>query len=245
VKTFKDLLRTNSFLRKVKPRILQIIKPEQTPTRSLIRMVAGMKSPVLLDVGANVGQFGIDFRNSGFKGRIISFEPVNSVFNTLKKSSSKYQPWDVVNRALGSSSHESFINVSNNSGLSSSLLKISKEHLQAFPDSYTSSTEVIEIVTLDSEVNRLQLNLSETILKIDVQGYESEVIEGGLIAIPQISYIILELSLMSLYENEKTFLEVLNRLQDLGHRVVDIHRGIHGLDGSLLQVDVITKSIRI
>jgi FkbM family methyltransferase len=221
------------------------MRPELTPTQSLAKMVAGMETPVLLDVGSNVGQFGIDFRNSGFKGRIISYEPVKSVFNNLKKSSSKYQPWEIVNRALGSSNHESLINVSNNSGLSSSLLKISREHLQAFPDSYTTSTEVIEIVTLDSEVIRLKLNLSETILKIDVQGYESEVIEGGLIAIPQISYIILELSLLSLYENEKTFLEVLNRLEGLGHRVVDIHRGIHGRDGLLLQVDVITKSTRI
>jgi len=244
VKTIRELTRTNRILRKIKPRILNFLKPDSTPAEVLAKLVTNMNSPVLLDIGANVGQFGIDFRNSGFKGKIISFEPVSNSFKKLKITSRNFQPWEVIDKGLGSSKQISVINVSNNSGLSSSLLKIADEHLQAFPQSFTTSTEKIQIETLDSEISRLKLNPSEVILKIDVQGFESKVIEGGVHSIPQIRYILLELSLRSLYENERIFLDVLNMLEGLGHNVIDIHRGVRGRDGSLLQVEVITESHR-
>ena len=242
--TFRDFARTSGLMRRIHARIAGLSRSNQTPAQSLAKLIVEMKAPVLLDVGANVGQFGIDIRNSGFTGKIISFEPVNSLFEKLKETSFKFQPWDTINKALGAHIHKSEINVSKNSGLSSSLLEISQSHLEAFPGSYTDFREVVDISTLDFEVDFLQLDLSETILKIDVQGFESKVIEGGKNSIPHIKYILLELSLMQLYYSEETFLTVLNLLHDLGHEVIDIHRGICSRTGSLLQVDVITKSTR-
>jgi FkbM family methyltransferase len=40
---------------------------------------------LVLDVGANVGQFGLSLRNRGYAGQIMSFEPVSDAFNELKK----------------------------------------------------------------------------------------------------------------------------------------------------------------
>ena len=240
----RDLARTSPILRKLKPRVWELFRPDLTPAQSLTKLTLGMKAPTLLDVGANIGQFGIDVRNSGYSGRIVSFEPVSSLFVKLNKTSHKYLPWETLNKALGSHVHKAHINVSNNSGLSSSLLEISQTHLDTFPNSFTNSREEVEISTLDIEVERLNLNLSETVLKVDVQGFESNVIQGGQNSIPQISFILLELSLTPLYESEETFLNGLNKLHDLGHEIIDIHRGIQNRSGALLQVDVITKSIR-
>jgi len=82
----------------------------------------------VLDVGANSGQFSKNLRRIGYKRQIISFEPILSAFNELKKNSKKDKKWEVFNFALGDDEKESEINISQNS-LSSSILNIKKEHL--------------------------------------------------------------------------------------------------------------------
>jgi len=242
-KIVKAYLRNRRLLRRLKPRISSLMNPIPTPSGSLAKLIDNRKSIVLFDVGANVGQFGIDMRNSGFIGEIYSYEPVESVFTILQKTSRKYRPWESINLALGSMKQISKINISSNSSLSSSLLSMSNAHISAFPQSFTTKTEEVQITTLDEEISRLNVDPANVILKIDVQGFESEVIKGGLDSIPKIGYILLELSLLPLYTGEKTFLDVAIQLENLGHRVIDIHRGAQLKSGELLQVDVITKNI--
>jgi len=57
---------------------------------------------LILDVGANVGQFAMDIRNEiGYTGQIISFEPLSSAFKLLKVNSKNNMHWKVYNYALG------------------------------------------------------------------------------------------------------------------------------------------------
>ena len=77
----------------------------------------------IIDVGANEGQFGLFLREIGFKGKIISFEPVKQAFEKLNIQSSKDENWDVFNFALGSKISNNKINVAKSS-IFSSFLKL-------------------------------------------------------------------------------------------------------------------------
>ncbi len=65
---------------------------------------------VVIDVGANEGQFASELRRMGYQGKIISFEPIASVFEKLKKVASTDRDWDVYNLALGQKNSQQTLN---------------------------------------------------------------------------------------------------------------------------------------
>jgi len=195
----------------------------------------------VVDIGANVGQFGIDIRRSGFKGKIFSFEPVKESFLTLTETIKKHEPWDAFQLGLGQYEFKQNISVSGNDGLSSSLLPMSKEHLKNFPDSKTISTQEILVSTVDKQLANLGIDPKKILIKLDVQGYESEVLKGAVKSLSNIPLCFLEVSIIPLYEGEITLLPILNLLSESGHEVIDVFRGVKTKNGQLLQVDILTK----
>jgi SAM-dependent methyltransferase len=49
----------------------------------LVAFLISRNVDLVLDVGANVGQFGTDLRRYGYKGEILSFEPLPAMFVIL------------------------------------------------------------------------------------------------------------------------------------------------------------------
>ncbi len=133
------------------------------------------------------------------------------------------------------------INVSGNSGLSSSLLKMKSVHVENFPDSKTVYSECIKISTIDSQLSNLGILPESILLKLDVQGFEASVLRGAANSLSRIPLCFLEVSLIPLYEEEMTLLPVLSLLQNSGHEVVNVSRGIKAKNGQLLQLDILTK----
>src|SRR5687768_3286364 len=89
---------------------------------------------VLFDVGANVGQFASEARAAGYRGRIVSFEPLPEAHAQILANSADDPDWLVHERcALGERIGETEINVSENS-YSSSLLAITEACTSAAPD---------------------------------------------------------------------------------------------------------------
>jgi FkbM family methyltransferase len=213
----------------------------ESPFRTIVSEVDKANVSVVIDVGANIGQFGIDIRRYGFKGRIISYEPVENTFSLLLKTIPKHQPWDAIQLGLGSLESTEVINVSGNSGLSSSLLKMKSVHVENFPDSKTVYSESIQISTIDSQLSNLGICPESILLKLDVQGFEASVLRGAANSLSKIPLCFLEVSLIPLYEEEMTLLPVLSLLQNSGHEVVNVSRGIKGKNGQLLQLDILTK----
>src|SRR5215471_3218540 len=56
---------------------------------------------LVFDVGANIGQYGAEMRSLGYRGRIVSFEPLSREFEVLRKRAENDALWKVDNRALG------------------------------------------------------------------------------------------------------------------------------------------------
>ncbi|MGE5146487.1 MAG: FkbM family methyltransferase, partial [Candidatus Eiseniibacteriota bacterium] len=104
---------------------------------------------LVFDVGGNIGQYGGYLREAGYRGRIVSFEPLSEAHAALTRRTARDPGWTVAPRmALGASSGEIEINVSNDSDMSS-LLPIRGEILDVWPTSRTVAREKVRLATLD------------------------------------------------------------------------------------------------
>ena len=64
---------------------LGILHVGRRRVRDLIDFIENRQIDTVIDVGANVGQFGESLRSGGYKGKIVSFEPTKSAYQVLSK----------------------------------------------------------------------------------------------------------------------------------------------------------------
>lgn len=154
---------------------LGIIHVGRRRVRDLIDFIEDREIDVVIDVGANIGQFGESLRADGYRGRIISFEPIESAFQTLSRKALADGNWEAHHCGLGAASGSATLHVSELSVFSSILDLTSVAGLH---DSRIAvdHTEEIPIRTLDQVAAELS---GKILLKIDTQGYEKHVIGGG------------------------------------------------------------------
>jgi FkbM family methyltransferase len=147
--------------------------PASSPLVRRRKLLESYAINVVLDVGANAGQFAMQMRNLGFSGKIVSFEPLGSAFELLRQNADKDPKSEVINCALGEINASKEINISANS-CSSSLLDMLPAHTKVAPEKSYVAREVIEVRTLDSMINDLCARDDSIYLKIDTQGYEKQ-----------------------------------------------------------------------
>jgi FkbM family methyltransferase len=241
----KTRLRTSSLARSARELLAGMGEISDTPFKSIARNLKGNQITGVIDVGANVGQFGLDIRRHGFEGLIVSYEPVQQSFGLLSQTINQHQPWKAFQLGLGATESELTINISGNAGLSSSILEMGSLHLENFPDSATVAKQDISITTIDKQLEVLGLRPQEIMLKLDVQGFEAEVLKGASQSLSKIPLCFLEVSITPLYEGEISFLPILIELSKFGHEVIDVFRGVKASDGKLLQLDILTKLSKV
>ena len=156
--------------------------PFQDSFRDLQRRLLGANVTAVLDVGANIGQYVDLLRALGYQGRVTSFEPSHEAFEVLNRRANKDALWEARHVALGDSRGTGVLNVSANS-VSSSLLEIGDEHTIAAPTSRTVCQESVEIDLLDRQSESIPHDGGSFWLKLDVQGYELNVLRLSLIHI--------------------------------------------------------------
>jgi FkbM family methyltransferase len=197
---------------------------------------------LVLDVGANVGQYAVQLRQElGYKGQLVSFEPMSVAYETLERRSSKDPLWQAYNFALGDSDNYVDINIAGNS-YSSSLMDMLDSHVKAAPESAYISKENIRIQTLDAVFDGVCSSFKDVYLKIDTQGFERKVLAGATKSLSRIDTVQMEMSLIPLYENEAVFSEMHAYMEEIGYTLVAIEPGFSNSDtGQMLQVDGIYR----
>ncbi len=208
------------------------------PIRRRLRLLNYYGINLVFDVGANVGQYAMNLRSYGYKGRIVSFEPLSSAFIKLKENAAKDRLWDVENIALGEENTEKKINISANSK-SSSILEMLPLHLQYSPQSRYIGKEEIKVSKLDSIIQNHLKPTENIYLKIDTQGYEKKVIEGAKNSLEKIIGIQMELSLVPLYKGEASLQDMMTFMNANYYSLVSLEPGWSNYLGQLLQVDAI------
>jgi FkbM family methyltransferase len=192
------------------------------------------------DVGANIGQFSLLLFSAGIKSPVIAFEPIPSCFKQLDRLSSRMKNLVCRNIALGSSDT---INT---------LLVASSPDSSSFLEPTLAQKTVYGVTSTNRSISVKQLSLvsilksypcSSGFLKIDVQGYELNVLTGCENLAQYFKYIYVELSFVELYKNQPLFSEVFNYLELKGYCLIDIKNLFHSVQGSLVQGDFLFKRI--
>jgi FkbM family methyltransferase len=204
-----------------------------------IKFLNDQNISLVLDVGANEGQYGTSLRRLGYDGRIISFEPVKSVFQTLERVSQSDLNWMARNAALGDFDGYAEINISDFSQVSSIL---SATGLAGTNYWKGQTQEKITVQRLDTLKDEVELSRHRIWLKIDTQGFEEKVLLGAknALEVGNILFLEVELSIRQFYGEEKLFPEMLEYILSLGFELISmcpVH--VDAARGYVLQYDCI------
>ncbi len=190
----------------------------------------------VLDIGANIGEFSLIFDQIFDKPKIYAFEPLPECIKKLNDISKNYKNLKVKPFALGNSNSKEIIYVSSWAP-SSSLLKMGELHKKAAPHSAGSEEIVINVKKLDDVLSPSVIE-NNLLIKIDVQGFERNVILGGKNIFKLAKVIIIEMSFDELYDQEPRFGELYNELIDLGFEYKgSLKQSVSRIDDSFLQCD--------
>ncbi len=216
---------------------IEIIKYPTPELDRRIKLLKNYNIDTVLDVGANVGQYGSELRNIGFNGKILSFEPTSEAFKKLEKLAKNDKNWEVYNFSLGDFDGETEINIAKNS-VSSSILESLPQLTLSAPNAKFVNKETITVKKIDSIFNDLQLKNKNIYLKIDTQGYENMVINGAKNSLTQIIGIQIEMALIPTYEGSITFEAMIEKLKSYSFKTTSIESGYYDKNtGKLLEVD--------
>ena len=137
---------------------------------------------LVLDVGANEGQFAIDLREAGFAGEIVSFEPISFVFAKLAANAARDHRWTVRRQALADHVGGAKIEVTARTVSSSMKPQAALRRNSQDPDTAVISTEAIEVTTLDHIFPEFAGR--KVFLKMDTQGFlEQQILMGAASAV--------------------------------------------------------------
>ena len=204
----------------------------------LARIIECAGIDLVLDVGANAGQYASALRERGYRGRIVSFEPLSSAHARLVASAQGDDRWQVApGMALGDAEGEVLIHIARNS-LSSSVLDMLPEHERAAPGSGFVGSETVPLRRLDRVAPGYLEGARAVLLKIDTQGYEDRVLAGAAGVIDRVTAIQTELSFVPLYAEQLLFDDMRTNIEALGFELFAIFPGhVHEVTGRTLQVD--------
>lgn len=182
-----------------------------TPVRRVL-MLRSARVDLLVDGGANFGQYAREIRAHGYDGRILSFEPLSRSYAALAEAASHDPAWEAINAALGAEPGVATIHRSVSDDFSSLL---SNTALQATvrPQSQVIGQETVRVVTVDDAIGTRGTNVG---VKLDVQGFEKQALLGGAHTVQRAVYLELELSLAPLYEGQASARELLDLCFDAG-----------------------------
>jgi len=192
---------------------------------------------VVLDVGANRGQYATWLRELGFDARIISFEPQSDAFRYLTEAAAADQQWECRRLALGERDGTAEIRTAGDS-VSTSMFEPDEFHLAKDPECAQVGTEAVTMARLDTVWDELVQEDDRVYLKIDIEGYELNALRGAEMALSHVAVVEAELSLVPNYVGAPLLPEVIAFLDQRGFKTLTLennHASDH--DGQTGMVD--------
>jgi FkbM family methyltransferase len=197
----RKLFRSTGFQRRIAPDFFDVMKNH--------------KIDLVLDVGANDGDFGREIRDRGYRGLIISFEPNPGAYTRLKKLTANDDNWFIYPHAIGMECREGRLFVAGNDVLSSfkGLTKFGQNCVTV------EQSVNVQIITLEDFLTKNPQFNRNIYLKIDTQGYEREVLLGAEKVLKYITAVQAELSLIHTYADEFDWIEAILWMRERGFEV--------------------------
>lgn len=190
---------------------------------------------IIIDIGANKGQFALISRHFFPDAKIISFEP-------LEKPARLYQSVFLEDKnailhqvAIGTEVTEKIIHVSGKDD-SSSLLPISSLQNDMFPGTAEVDLLKIKVAPLHNFILSSEIQFP-ALLKIDVQGYELKALKGCEDLLENFNYIYVECSFMELYEGQSYAQDVIIYLEQQDFVLKGTYNMSYDKKGNAVQAD--------
>lgn len=194
-------------------------------------ILANQRINVVIDVGANEGQFVTKLRRLGYRGRVVSFEPDPRPFTLLRQRHGEDPSWRGYPIGLGEAEAEATFHQAHNSLLSSFLTPIRREN--------TASDVRVNVRRLDQVFDELVAGVEDprVLLKTDTQGFDLRVLRGAAKSLEGIQGILAEISVLPIYDNSARIDEALCAYREAGFDLVDLSVVNRTPDARILEFD--------
>lgn len=196
----------------------------------------------VLDVGAMHGNYAKMLRAIGYRGWIVSVDPVPSNVVVLERKAAGDSRWRVIQGALGDAEASLSLHVSRNSDLSS-FLPLNDYGRATFPEISDDIDEItVRVRRLDEAADDwLPAGVTNVFLKTDTQGYDVPVLRGATGLLPKISLVQMELPLKPLYDGMADLTEGLTELRERGYDVTGLFPVNGDASHALIEVDCVAQ----
>ncbi len=205
------------------------------PTIEHEAMFASFRFDTVIDVGANIGQFAVTAHCANPAARVFCFEPLKGCVERLRSLASDYPRLTIYDHGLGAAAAQFEINVASNFG-SSSILDFTDLQLETYPGVTVVGKETIRVEALDA-IATPEMTQGRTLLKMDVQGFELEVLKGATATLENIEAIYLEASFVPLYADQPLATELVVWLDQHGFGLAAIYNVDSGAGTTPSQAD--------
>jgi len=191
-------------------------KTDKTSVENEYKWLMEFKFTSIIDIGANEGQFADKIRLLFPDAYIYAFEPLPSAFERLKDNFKEDKKFAAFNLGLGE--ERSVLQLHENEySPSSSFLNLTDVHTKNFEEAVKTKELSVNVERLDEVFESMQIELP-LLVKIDVQGFEDNVIRGGTNTLQKASAIICELSFVELYKGQALFEDILHLFMHMGFK---------------------------
>lgn len=161
---------------------------------------------IIVDVGAASGVISRRFANAFPEALIYAFEPIPDTFKLLTDNVKDEPRIKTINKGLGDEAGTSNIHIAARV-TSSSLLGINNDLPGEFWKSNLAEQGIVPVV-----VSKLDLEIPTgrmiSIMKIDVQGFELEVLKGGIDTLKRTAIVVVEMQNHDLYKGAPPYYEI-------------------------------------
>jgi FkbM family methyltransferase len=208
------------------------------PIERRMALLRAQAIDVVLDIGANDGQFAAELRSYGYQGRIVSFEPLPAVFPLLRARANQDSQWQALPYALCDAEGTLEINIASHSA-SSSFLDMVPALKEALPSARYVGKHKVQVKTLNLLFDSVVKAGDRVYVKIDAQGFEKKILDGASKVFDRIAGFQLEVSLVALYSGESLIEEMIGYMRARRFVVMGIEPGFSDSTGRLLQTDLV------
>jgi FkbM family methyltransferase len=197
----------------------------------------------VVDIGANRGQFAIISRKVFPQARIHSFEPLAEPIQIFKKIFDHDSNVVLYPYAIGRERTTAAIHITKDDD-SSSLLPITKMQSDMFPGSVEKDTRQVMVYPLSQIIDPASIP-SASLLKIDVQGFELDVLQGCEDILQKFSHLYIECSFIELYEGQALAHQIIAWLEERNFVLSSVHNLYYGKSGLAVQGDFLFSKNKI
>ncbi|HVO94163.1 MAG TPA: FkbM family methyltransferase [Terriglobales bacterium] len=196
----------------LRPKLWRALLAGVAPSIEHTQALAGRSFETIIDVGANRGQFALFVRLHNPCARIYAFEPLKEPSTIFRTLFAQDRNTILEQIAIGAATMDSEIYVAAADDSSSLLKPAINRH-----DTFATNSRAVPVTVrrLDDIVEAQQIT-RPSLLKIDVEGYERQVLAGSESILRHVDMVYVECSYVELGESQALASEIIEFLRHKG-----------------------------